>query len=290
MLLTHPLAIFISLFIIGFAFLQKKVTIKDLLTIVLVCLALFITKFLLTPNGSYDDRTYSHLNNIGEQFKNFSKLYSYKFLIRKSGSTFLSAFLIIGIVLLYYKKFIEIIYCSVAFIFFTTLSILVFSNGDVDAMMEKSFMPGFYVFIILFSSMYYKNELKYKLALSILCIMSFININCASIKYSWRLNDLRALIHNMDEKYPKIIANTNELRSTLKYNYWSTSMDVLLLSASEDKCAKTLFLVTNKMDYKKHTLEPTEFLFLEWKEKLDYSLNKDYFNLTTAPYVFYKNN
>ena len=106
LLLTHPLAIFISLFIIGFAFLQKKITIKELLAIVLFCLAFFVAKFLLTPNGSYDDRTYSQLNNIGEQFKNFSNLYSYNFLIRKSGSTFLAPFLVIGMVLLYYKKFI----------------------------------------------------------------------------------------------------------------------------------------------------------------------------------------
>ena len=290
-LFTHPNAIFTIFFIVGLAFLQKKITNLDAIFSLFICIIFTLMKIILTNKESYDARQYEQLLNFKETIPNFFSLYSFRYLYTKITTIYFFGLCIIIIVWLKYKKIAELLFCSVCFLGFTVLTILTFSNGDCDAIMEKSFMPGFFMFIILYSIYFYQiksNKIIYIITL-LFALLSFVNIVKAGKQYTSRLNLLSNILEGTNYNNSKIIVNCSDFDQNIsKFNYWATSLDALLLSSSRSDTSKTIFMVDDKLMYVKDTTDPNLFLFMVWSPYKIKQLNNEYFKLPLVPYTIYK--
>jgi hypothetical protein len=173
------------------------------------------------------------------------------------------------------------------------LSIITFSKGDSDAMMEKSFMPGIFMIVLLFSVFIYSAKLFSfaNILIVTLTIISFVGINKASRPYSLRIELLTSIVSQTDSLYPKIIASFSDYNEgILKYCEWATSIDTLFLSLCISDKPKTLFIVNNKEDYINDIKNKNIFMYLPWKQIQLNELNADYFKFPNVPYKLNTNN
>jgi hypothetical protein len=290
--LTHPNAVFTIFFVTGLAFLQRKIKLKEALTVILF-MGIFIgVKIVLTPKNTYDARQYDQLLNFKEALPQFFTLYPYRFLWTKIPNLYLSAFGIFCLVWIFYRKFKELVFTTMCFLGFSVISILTFYKGDCDAMMEKSFLPGTFMFVLLYSIYYYKIQRKTLIffVTLLLCLSSFINIVKVSEQYTIRLNFLSGILDKMDNQNPKLIANFSDLdEGPARLNSWATSMDAMILSRCENDSARTIFLVENKYKCIPDLKDSSLFLYMGWDPYSVKLLNKYYFNLPQVPYKIYEN-
>ncbi|MCX6232493.1 MAG: hypothetical protein NTZ33_13230 [Bacteroidetes bacterium] len=285
---VHPNAIFTVFFIIGLSFLQKKINKFELISALLISFLFIIIKLFLTSKNSYDARQYDALLNFKQNLPHFFSLYSFRYLITKYSSTFLAVYLIILIVWLRYKGFKELLFTTLCFGGFTLLTILTFAAGDCDAIMEKSYLPGFLMFIILFSQLYYQKNTNYLYIVLILGFFSFYQISQASKPYTKRLNLLSEIVKNNPDK-SKLIASFSDFDERIsRFNNWATSMDVLILTACKSDSAKTILMVDDKNNYENDTNNPSIFLYLPWDPYKNKIINTAYFKLPDEKYTFYE--
>lgn len=290
-LMTHPVSVFTVLFVIGLTFFQKKLSFKEVFAGVLICILIMGVKFFFTPHGSYDDKQYSNLLDFKSKIVGFFSLYPYKYLISKVSTTYLSSLSIIFISLFFFNGFKEKLFTSICFLIFMFVSILTFSNGDCDAMMEKSFLPGIFMFVMLFSISYYQynQSVFFYVVIFIIAVLGFKNIYKAGKDYTSRLDLLTSIIYKMDDSTPKLIVSYSDFDEKVsKFNNWATSLDVLFLSKMETGRAKTVFMVEDKYEYNEVTQEKDLFLYLPWDSRKIKHLNQHYFNLPKIPYKIYQ--
>jgi hypothetical protein len=290
-LFTHPNAVFTISFVVGLAFLQKKISRFDLLLSIFLSLVFIAVKIYLTHKDSYDSKQYDQLLNFKETLPHFFSLYSFRFLYTKLSTIYLAGSFVVIMVLIKYKRFNELLFCTICFLIFTVLTILTFSNGDCDAIMEKSFMPGFFMFILLYCILLYqaKNKFIYYIIALLLSFSSFINIVNAGKPHTQRLNLLSEIMKKMDKQTPKLIVSYSDFDETLKFNHWATSLDVLIFSLCKSDTAKTIFYIDNKYTYAADTTNPNLFLYLPWNPRGIKTFNTVYFNLPNRSYKLYNN-
>ena len=284
----HPNAIFTVFFVVGINYLQGKINRFDTISALLISFLFIIIKLYLTSKNSYDARQYDTLLNFKQNLPHFFSLYAFRYLITKYATTYLAGFLIILLVWLRYKGLKELLFTSFCFTGFTLLTILTFAAGDCDAIMEKSYMPGFFMFIILFSQLYYQKNVKYLFIVLILGLFSFYQISQASKPYTKRLNLLSEIVKKNPDK-PKLIASFSDFDENIsRFNNWATSMDVLILTTCKYSSSKTILIVDDKQNYAKDTIDSEVFLYLPWNPYGIDILNKDYFKLPDVQYRLYQ--
>ncbi|NVN94283.1 MAG: hypothetical protein HXX18_03260 [Bacteroidetes bacterium] len=284
----HPNAIFTVFFVVGISFLQRKINNFETILALFISFLFIIIKLYLTSKNSYDARQYDALLNFKQNLPHFFSLYAFRYLITKYTSTYLAGFLIILIVWLRYKGLKELLFTSFCFVGFTLLTILTFAAGDCDAIMEKSYMPGFFMFIILFSQLYYQKKSNYFLITLILAFFSFYQISQASKPYTKRLNLLIKIVKENPDK-PKLIASFSDFDENVsRFNNWATSMDVLILTTCKNSSSKTILMVDYKQNYAKDTTNSKVFLYLPWNPYEIDKLNKNYFKLPEVHYKLYQ--
>lgn len=287
-LFTHPNAIFVLFFLIILGYIQSRISMKDAIIALIISLIFIGVKLYLTKAESYDAKQYASLAEFNSALPDFFSLYSFRFLILKYDSVYFSVFLIIFIVFIRYKKIREITFTSFCFIGFTVLTIFTFKNGDCDAIMEKSYMPGFFMFIILFSQLYYREKSWLFIITFCLGIFSFYQISKAAKPYAERLSLLEKIMQD-NPQHPKLIASFSDFDENIsRFNNWATSMDALTLSVCRLKRNATIFMVDNKLDYAGDTLKTNTFLYLPWNSDGLKNLNPAYYNLPEGRYHFYQ--
>jgi hypothetical protein len=294
-LLTHPISIFTIVFVVGISFLQKRTTHTDVFVMISFCFIASLVKYLVTPSGSYDGKLYHHLFEFKQTAAHFFSLYPFQYLVSKMPGTYYSALVIAIIVCFKYKRYTELLFTIICYIIFTTMIILVFSAGDCDAMMEKSFMPGIFMFVFLYCILYYENgnSQKYYLLTLILCSLSFINIMNAGNQFKARLNILTGVLNQMDKNSPKVIVSFSDFdQDIVRLNHWATSTDALMLSKCLSGESKTIFMTEDKNHMTDYTdaRKPDLFLYLPWELFWTKEWNTTYFNLPSVPYKIYKAN
>ncbi len=290
-LLTHPIAIFAVLFVIGFSVIQNKTDLKKAILSAGFCLLILTIKLVITPKGGYDGRVYQHLYHFRDSLHHFFALYPYQFFVSRIPTTYFSFIVILFLVWLKSGKYSEMIFCTCSFLAFTIVSILAFSAGDSDQMMEKSFMPGIFMFVLLFSVLYYRIEkdVNYYALTLVLCSLTFINIANASREYRDRLNLLSGILDGMPCSSPKLIVGFSDFDQNIdRFNFWANSMDALILSkCSGDRCPKTIFFAEDKYKCSRDTVNTDLFLYLNWNPYGMEDLNPDYFDLPSVSYKIY---
>ena len=160
-------------------------------------------------------------------------------------------------------------------------------------MMEKSFMPGIFM-IVLVLSVLICNDKQFSNAnimIIALSLFSFWGIHKASRPYARRIELLTTILSQTDSAYPKIIASFSDYNAeVLKYCEWATSIDTLLLSLCISDKPKTLFIVNNEEEYVNDLKNKNIFEFLPWKQIQLNELNADYFKFPDVPYKLNANN
>jgi hypothetical protein len=285
--ITHPNALFTIGFVVGLSFIQKKISFLKSLIIMFFFGALMFLKIILTPQGSYDSNQYNELLLFGDKISHLFSSYSFEFIKSRLSQLYFTVIIMLVLTCFFYKRKWEIIFTLISFCIYTLLSIITFSKGDSDAMMEKSFMPGIFMIVLVFS-VFINNAKHSKLAsilIIVIAILSFCNINKAGRPYSNRIELLTSILSQSDSGYPKLIASFSDYNAqVLEFSEWATSIDTLLLSLCLSEKPRTLFIVNNKEDYANEINNKNIFMYLPWKQIKLNDLNADYFKFPDVPY------
>ena len=291
--ITHPNALFTIVFVVGLSFIQKKQTVRKTIIILFFIGILMALKIWLTPKGSYDSNLYKELFLFKDKVGHLLSLNSVEFILARFRQLYVPVLILLIVISIYYKKKWEILFTLISFSLYTLLSIITFSNGDSDAMMEKSFMPGIFM-IVLVLSVLICNDKQFsnaKIMIIALSLFSFFGIHKASRPYAQRIDLLTTILSQTDSEYPKIIASFSDYNAeVLKYCEWATSIDTLLLSLCISDKPKTLFIVNNEVEYVNDLKNKNIFEFLPWKQIQLNELNADYFKFPDVPYKLNTNN
>jgi hypothetical protein len=295
-LFTHPIGIYTVSFVLAFAFLSTKKRrgwLLILFSIVMLMALLRITIF----KEPYDARQYDELFKFKSLIVNFFNLYPAQYLIRKYNTIYLAPIILIItsiLVSLRNKKHIEIL-ISIGFSLFLIISsVVTYNKGDTDGMMEKSFMPAIFMFVILFAINFYNGSQKLlmKITLILSCFFSFRQIITASEPFEKRLAMLEDIgRYQAKNNFPKMIANYSDFdESILRFNEWSTAIDMLILSTCKTNTPVTLFLTYDKNSIDTDQTNNHLFLCLNWWPYWDNKdVNPKHFKLAYKPYkVFTK--
>ena len=148
-----------------------------------------VLKIILTPQGSYDENQYNELFLFGDKISHLFTLYSFTFIKVRLGQLYLPVLIMLLVTCFFYKRKWEILFTGISFCLYTILSIITFSKGDSDAMMEKSFMPGIFMIVMLFSIFIYSaKQISFaNILVLIIALFSFVGINKAGGSYSRRI-------------------------------------------------------------------------------------------------------
>jgi hypothetical protein len=285
--ITHPNALFTIVFVVGLIFVQKRISFYKSFIILIFIGVLMFFKIILTPKGSYDSNQYTELLLFNEKISHLFSFYSFTFIKARLSHLYLPVLIMFIMTFLFYKRKWEVLFTLFSFSFYMLLSIITFSKGDSDAMMEKSFMPGIFMIVLLFSVFIYSAKLFSfaNILIVTLTIISFVGINKASRPYSLRIELLTSIVSQTDSLYPKIIASFSDYNEgILKYCEWATSIDTLFLSLCISDKPKTLFIVNNKEDYINDIKNKNIFMYLPWKQIQLNELNANYFMFPDEPY------
>jgi hypothetical protein len=232
-----------------------------------------------------------------ENIKNITTLYPFQFIHTHLADIYLP-FLIIALVssiLAYIQKELKLL--IIVFILaggYFVLGILTFASGDADIMMQKTFLPGIFMFLLLFSYQLYNLNRHLQTAIACfvfcLCIFSFYQINTAGKMYTVRLHTLTQLLSQ--QKHPKVIASYSDFRNDdLKLNHWNTGIDALILAKSKLNQSKTIFLIDNKTTYPFDSTNLDLFLGPTWWPMWNNrEMDSNYFYLPSATYHLLKPN
>jgi len=285
--ITHPNALFTIVFVVGLSFIQKKQSLRKTIIILFFIGLLMTLKIILTPKGSYDSNQYSELLLFKNKIGHIYSLNSVKFILARFRQLYVPVLIMFVAIGVFYKKKWEILFTLISFSVYTLLSIITFSNGDSDAMMEKSFMPGIFMIVMLFSVFIYRaKQISFvNILVVIIALFSFGGINKAGRPYSRRIELLTTIIAQSDSGYPKILSSFSDYDTALlRFSEWATSIDTLFLSLCIAEKPRTIFIVNNKHDYANDIEDKNIFMYLPWKQIQINELNVDYFKLPDVPY------
>ncbi|MBX2981869.1 MAG: hypothetical protein KF843_04315 [Flavobacteriales bacterium] len=286
-LFVHPNALFITFFVCGLFFLQKRLSWREFAVMILACFVFLVLKSALAPADSYDTKQYARLADWRNNIHGFFGLWPIQFIEGRLWNQYLGVLVLFTLAALFYRKRLAVLFTFVSVIGFLVITILTFPDGDSDAMMEKSFAPAIFMVVLLFSQFYYRATLRWPLTLLVLLLSaySFSFIVKNGEPYQKRLVGLRCILDTAGREHPKLFADNKDMKEDpYRYNSWATSLDALMLSRCMGEEAMTLFLTDKVQDLKTDTVDTHTFLYLPWLPHGMELQNTHYFNLPPVPY------
>jgi hypothetical protein len=299
-ILSHPIALFLIVYVALIAHVNKSASAKQILPLILVCVLIGLLRISFASSGSYDSKQYYQLLHPSDAISNFIQLQPLRFLAVKSISTYLSVVVMLGFSLFQLKtstnsgrrKIKLILTFSLAgAAFLTLISLLTFSKGDSDMMLEKAFLPAVFMVTFGFVSILKgaENPLRNVALLPLLIgIIGFSRIIYVGFGMTERLAILKEVARN-NQDHPKLIAAYSDFKSpAIQFYHWATSIDVLILSTCECKNPVTLFLTKSKGSFVADMHDNQLFLCVDyWPYWRTSQLNGHYFRLADCPYQYY---
>ncbi|MBN2818840.1 MAG: hypothetical protein JXP36_07715 [Bacteroidales bacterium] len=287
---AHPVAIYPLIFIIGFVAIDKK-QLHSLVPYVLLFIVggLALGKVLLTNENSYEGKFFLELLKSPDTILNLPHAYSTKFFITRIFGLYIWLAILAFILIIYFilqKEYIKLVWQLAASVFFLTITLLTYNQGDSDMLMERAFMPlSLFVVVPLFKETI-ENIGKLKILkfafLTVIIIISLSRIYQQGMVFKSRMAFNKELL-TKTAQFPnrKFIIPKSELDKHI-LTFWSYSIETLLLSGvAKDIPNQTIYSDNNLEGFNKYTTNPNgTFLgpnfWLEWKME---SLNPKYFNL-----------
>jgi hypothetical protein len=292
-LLSHPVGGVIVGFVTLFALVSKQIRpFPFIFLFAITVLATFIKVLFVSPE-SYDHQQYQNLFTFFNTGGEWPALYPFTFFISRLTSTYFSFGLILPVFVIIclqakeYQVLLISLFCSLVF---GIMSIFTFSKGDLDMMMEKTFMPSLFMIILPFSYLcskqFFWSQARIQIVLIICLVMGFRQILSASSIVSKRLEVLESIAALPLPS--KLIANYSDFNNALIFNNWNTGIDSYIIAGSKQHKAFTLFLTDHKESFEFDSTDTRLFLGTPfapfWNKPL---LNKTYFNLPDIGYKVY---
>jgi len=299
-ILSHPISLFLILYVAVIAKIQKTASLKQIILLTLVCFITGIVRMSFAAEGSYDSKQYDQLLHSSSAIVNFIHLQPLRFLAVKSISTYLPVVVMIGSSLYFIKRLtrsnlleakLMLIFSLFAAASLTLISLLTFSKGDSDMMLEKAFLPSVFFIIFAFVFILRRCETKIRnfvLLPLIIAFIGFSRIIYVGIGMTDRLTILKDVAHR-NQEHPKLIASYKDFNSpAIRFYHWATAIDVLILSSCELEKPVTLFLTDSKEAFVADKQDNQLFLCVDyWPYWNTSQLNKRYFKLSNVPYEYY---
>lgn len=293
---AHPVALYTSLFIIGYVSIDKNEirTIKPYILLG-VTGSLALGKVLLTNENSYEGQFFSELMKSPSLILNLPKEPGTLFFITRLKSLYLW-FVILELILIvdliYNRKFLKLIWQLAIVSGFLVITFLTYHKGDSTVLMERAFMPlALFVSIPLLKETLAEDKNYFMPKLSILGVVILIGIlrlyqQGESFKKRTEFN-IELLTKTAQYSNRKFIVQHSKLEKHVT-TFWSNSFETLILSTITDGIPpQTIYPSDNPEALTKYTTEAgSVFLgatfWLEWNIT---DLNQKYFHLPTdVPY------
>jgi hypothetical protein len=284
----HPIAVYPLLFVVGYVAIHKNQlrSVKPYLLIAVI-LILAVAKVLFTSESSYEGQFFKQFINSPSMIFELPHLNSTAFFLKKLGSLYfwLGFLEIVLIVLLaLQKKYVKLFWQLAVSGFFLLITLLTYSQGDSDMLMERAFMPlALFVAVPLLSEALESNKhWNYKIAiLTLIIVLSLNRIYRQGKTFRERTKfNLELLTETAQFPNKKFIVEKSEIDKHI-ITFWSHSFETLILSTiTEDLPAQTIYPASNSEELDKYTAPNSVFLganfWLEWNIE---SLNQKYFEL-----------
>jgi hypothetical protein len=290
--ISHPIGVFLIAFVGLFAFLTKQVKLADAFFVIAFSGIFVVLRVLFTTKGSYDVQQYDNLFAAIRSLNEIAAFYPFSFLQTHGLTTYLSTILLlIALIFLAIKNNytlmpVKSIVCATGF---TLLSIITFSKGDLDMMMEKTFLPAIFMLLLPFCYLFTKHALMpMRGIVIIMAILGFNQIILASHIATRRLEVLESIANK--PLHPKLIAEAGDFNEpSLQFNSWNTVVDSYIMAKCKTNKEFTLFITGNKHTFPFDPTDTTLFLgppwLPYWKKTF---LRKTYFNLPGVGYKVYE--
>ncbi len=286
-LFTHPNALFTVAFVAGLALLRGWTTLREVAWTVALCAIFFGARLLTMRKGGYDDHQYEKFMGFVGRLPGFWKAFAFWWFGDRFWNETMALLVLVVAVLLFYRRWRELLHTVISAAFFFVITVLTFFNGDSDAMMEKSFMPMVFMFAVPFSAMCFRpiGGRWFRLVALVMCAQALVNITVSSRPHVARLNSLRELIASKGANAPKMILLDNEaVHPELHRAEWATSMDALMLSRCMGDSARTIFMTKDTVEFIPELSDTSIFLYRKWDPYAMSLKNRYYFNLPNQPY------
>jgi len=302
-LLAHPAALFLLMFIAVFRVITRKSGLKSAVILFITCLLTGLIRVFSASETSYDAAQYQHLFHASDALANLFSLQPLLFLATRSITTYLSVLtsVVFGFILAFrlpdpvsQRKRLVWAFGLLAAGFLALISVLTFSQGDSDMMLEKSFIPA--VFVVIITFVYLLKDAPTSSPIFIylpfvIAIIGFTRICYVGNKVSKRLYLLDEIAAaNQDQ--PKLIAAFSDFDAPeMTLNHWATASDMLMLSLVKQKKPVTLYITELPDTFSTASTDARVFLCVKYWQNWDAGLlNPDYFKLPAVPYMRYKSN
>ena len=285
---THPIAIYPLTFVLGYVAIDKKQlhSVKPYALLFFIVI-LALAKVLLTNENSYEGKFFSQFINSPSMIFDLPNLASTAFFIKRLGGLYFwlgILEIILLIVLIQHKKYAKLFWQLTASGFFLAITLLTYSQGDSDMLMERAFMPlALFVAIPLLKETMDSHKYRmYKIAFLAIIIALSLNRIFQQGKTFQKRTEFNQNLLTQTAHFPnkKFIVEKSEIDKHI-ITFWSHSFETLILSTiTKDIPTQTIYPAHNSEELSQYTAANSVFLganfWLEWSIE---SLNKEYFEL-----------
>ena len=288
---SHPAAVFMLAFSLAWHVIESKTYQKPAPYLGVILLAIFSVLRSKLNEGNYDAAQYNNLYEALTNLNLFFKWNSISFLTQRPQLYIWPLLLaLLGIFWFWRQKaWLKIGSLILAAFGFTALAAATFYHGDSQMMMEKAYMPAFFMIAISSSSMFFGEQLLTKIALIFLAAFyafSLWQINLVGHKeFRPRLIAMDKLIEKcIRQRQYKVYANQEVAPAIWRGYWWATAADVLMRSTIERGIPVTLYLY-QPIENLKFAQQTDAFLYTNWwRDRTVNDLNPRYFSFFNHPY------
>lgn len=292
---SHPIGVFVIAFVALFAFVSRQVKLRPFLFIAGLSVIAVLLRLKLTPARTYDTQQYDTLFNSLESLNNFGNFYPFVFLKNHLLDLYIPVILLLAAFCFIAVRSKQITIAAVSItcsIGFAIIGILTFAKGDLDMMMEKTFMPSIFMVLLPFCFVAYRQSFlppkTLNIFLLIISFISFMQIRNVSAIVTERLSLLTRIAAT--STHPKLLADLNDFpEPAMHFNYWNTALDSYFIAKCTLNKDFTLFLALDKKSFKFDPADSALFLANPWHPYQDKKMvNETYFHLPAVGYRLYK--
>lgn len=290
---SHPIGLIFIAFLLGWKLIQSLDNIKKWESYFLPLLVVLPLKYFLFPASTYEDsffsKAFSDLPSMGE----FKELYSVNFFFRAQNGLYLLLVLlwIMGLFRLNTRESRPAFLVSLIGIpALWVLVMLTFKEGDVNPMMEKSYLaivlPVVYIFIFRTYQLFKGIGGIMFLAVWVISLFSVNDImQTGNQVFEKRLSYLEKLVKVQQRtRHDKFFVEREQIKDDIWLTHWALPFETLLMSLNENGVGS--LTVLDMSTRTSHELFPDKYYGPDWYGAWDVnSLNKKYFSLSNSQWV-----
>lgn len=283
-LYAHPLGIFSAAFVLAFYAIQIRQFTNPILYVLGALIVLVVILNIIYPANPYDEAQYAQFASASASTSFFDSV-AFNFLkIHFTHFYWLPelAGLIAAAWLLFRKEYLKLVCLAAGTLGYTAIACLTFRNGDSSIMIERIFLPTFFMINLVLADLLFRQNKSIKWVPIVLVLFFLVNgiryINTGCLMYKKRVAYLDELVQRAiagpGDKYILDEASANK---ELILVPWALGVETLIYS--KFKYNECVTITLDKEGCDPQSARVTTSLCLPVRD-----LNPEYFLLSTNPY------